>query len=975
MANIRAKRTWVVSSGLAALAAGLAAPASAQTVATAPAATETADANADAIVVTGTRLQQPGLVSNSPITAVDSAEIRLQGATSVENVVNRLPQVTADANENVSNGSDGTARINLRNLGSNRNLILVNGQRLLPVQATDVNFIPAALVQRIDVVTGGASAVYGSDAISGVVNFILRDDLQGVHADAQYSFSGHRNDNEARRSLIGANGYRNAPRSLIDGEKFDANIAMGTNFADDRGNVTAYFGYRQVKPILQANRDVSACALDPADDNTAFTCGGSSNNEFGLFQPLTGPSAGLRFNNTRDGQKTWVPYDNSFRYNYAPLNYFQRSDVRYTAGAFAKYEVDPAAELYGSFMFMDDHTFSQVAPSALFQGSTFTINCNNPFLSQQQGQLLCGSDFGTDVSQNLFIGYRPVAGNARPRRDDLRHTDYRFSGGVRGEIAEGIRYDVNALHSKVLFQENYQNDIDPARANRALQVVNVNGVPTCKSAVDGSDTGCVPLDVFRYNGISDDAFGYIYAPTFTKGVDKETVLSGTLTGDLAPYGVKLPWANDGVGVVLGVEHRRESLLFRADALAQQKGTRNADGKFDVTEYFTEVRIPIAQDQPFAEDLTITGGYRLSDYSTQKKMISTYKGEITYAPVSDLRFRASYNRAIRAPNISELFAAQQIGNVAAQDPCSGPTPVATLQQCQLTGVTAAQYGRIPECPSEVCSAQGGGNPAVKPEEADTYTLGAVISPRFIPRLSLSVDYFNIKVKGYISSIPASLTISQCFATGDPFFCGLFHRDTRSGVLFGEAGYVVSTTQNTGSLKTSGIDFGADYSVPIPWGRLSASFVGTWLNELVNEPLPGLGSYDCKGLFGPTCGQPSPEWRHTARLTFTDDDHFGSFSVNWRYLGGTKLTNNTSNPFLAGDPYVINAKLPAYSYFDLAATVNVRKDIVMRVGINNVFDKDPPAIAQGLLSSFGNGNTYPGIYDVAGRSFFIGLSADF
>lgn len=971
MGSFRNKRVWGLSSGLVALATALAVPAAAQT--TAP--VQTADANAGAIVVTGTRLQQPGLVSNSPITAVDSAEIRLQGATSVENVVNRLPQVTADANENVSNGSDGTARINLRNLGSNRNLILVNGQRLLPVQATDVNFIPAALVERIDVVTGGASAVYGSDAISGVVNFILRDDLEGVRADAQYSFSGHRNDNGARRSLIDANGYRNAPRLQVDGEKFDANIAMGTNFSDGRGNVTAYFGYRKVKPILQANRDVSACALDPADDNTAFTCGGSSNNEFGLFQPLTGPSAGLRFNNTRDGQKTWVPYDNSFRYNYAPLNYFQRSDVRYTAGAFAKYELDPAAEIYGSFMFMDDHSFSQVAPSALFQGSTFTINCNNPFLSQQQGQLLCGNAFGTDASQNLFIGYRPVAGNARPRRDDLRHTDYRFTGGVRGEIAEGIRYDVNALHSKALFQENYQNDIDPARANRALQVVSVNGVPTCKSAVDGTDNGCVPLDVFRYNGISDDAFGYIYAPTFTKGIDKETVVSGIVTADLTPYGIKLPWANDGVGVVVGVEHRRESLVFQADALAQQKGTRESQGKFNVTEYFTEIRIPIAQDQPFAEDLSITGGYRLSDYSTQKKKISTYKGEITYAPVSDLRFRASYNRAIRAPNISELFAAQQIGNVAAQDPCSGPTPVATLAQCQLTGVTAAQFGRIPECPSEVCSAQGGGNPAVKPEEADTYTLGAVIAPRFIPRLSLSIDYFNIKVKGYISSIPASLTISQCFATADPFFCGLFHRDTRSGVLFGEAGYVVSTTQNTGSLKTSGIDFGADYSVPVPFGRMSASFVGTWLNELVNEPLPGLGSYDCKGLFGPTCGQPSPEWRHTARLTFTDDNHFGSVSINWRYLGSTKLTNNTDNPFLAGDPYVINAKLPAYSYFDLAATVNVRKDIVMRVGVNNVFDKDPPAIAQGLLSSFGNGNTYPGIYDVAGRSFFIGLSADF
>lgn len=942
---------------------------------TAPAA-QPEDGQSDTITVTGTRLQQPGLQSNSPITTVTPEEIRYQGATNIENVVNRLPQVTPDANENVSNGADGTARINLRNLGSNRNLILVNGQRLLPIQANDVNLIPGFLVERVDVVTGGASAVYGSDAISGVVNFMLRDDLEGVRADVQYGFSFHDNRNRGLRDLIRANGYDAAPASPLDGQRLDANIAFGTNFADGRGNVMAYFGYRDVKPIVQSDRDVSACALDPADNNSAFTCGGSSNNEFGLFQPLTGPSAGLRFNNTRDGAKTWVPYDSSFRYNYAPLNYFQRSDVRYTAGAFARYEVDPVAELYGSFMFMDDQTFSQVAPSALFQGSTFTVNCNNPFLSAQQGQLLCGGDFGSPtVSQDLFIGYRPVAGNARPRRDDLRHTTYRFTGGVRGELAEGIRYDANVLVSRVLFNENYQNDIDPRRANRALQVVSVGGTPTCTSVIDGTDPSCVPLDVFRYNGISDEAFGYIYAPTFTRGVDKESVLNGTLSADLTSYGVKLPWAEHGLGVVFGVEHRRESLEFRADALAQQKGTRESEGRFHVTEFFTEMRLPILEGRPLAEELSLTGGYRYSQYSTPDTGISTYKGEIAYAPVRDLRLRASYNRAIRAPNISELFAAQQIGNVSAQDPCAGPTPSATPAQCALTGVSAGQYGSIIECPSEVCSAQGGGNPALRPEEADTYTAGLVFSPSFIRRLSLSVDYFNIKVRDYISSIPASLTISQCIATGDPFFCSLFRRDPRSGVLFGEQGYVISTTQNTGSLKTSGIDVGLNYSLPTGAGRFELSMVGTWLNELITEPLPGLGSYDCKGLFGPTCGQPSPEWRHQARLTWSDPSDVASVSLNWRYIGGTSLTNNTDNPFLTGPAYTLNAKIPVYNYFDLAMTAKASEGLVFRAGINNLFDKDPPAIVQGLLASFGNGNTYPGVYDVAGRSLFVGLSAEF
>lgn len=927
------------------------------------------------ITVTGTRIQQPGLISTSPVTTVDSGEIRLQGATNIENVLNRLPQITADANENVSNGSDGTARVNLRNLGSNRNLVLVNGQRLLPIQATDLNFLPSFLVERVDVMTGGASAVYGSDAISGVVNFVLRKDLNGVLADVQYGFSNHHNDDQARRALVSASGYQSALSSPIDGQRFDANIAVGKSFADGRGNIMAYFGYREVQPIMQADRDVSACALDPTNNNTAFTCGGSSNNEFGLFQPLTGPNGGVAFNNTRDGAKTWVPYNSSFRYNYAPLNYFQRNDKRYTAGVFARFEADPAAEVYASFMFMDDRTNSQVAPSALFQGTTYTINCNNPLMSAQQGQLLCGAAYGTAASQDLFIGYRPVAAPARPRRDDLRHTDFRVTGGVRGEIAPGISYDVNGLFSRVLFNENYQNDIDPVRANRGLNVVNVNGVPTCASVVDGSDPACVPLNVFQYAGLSAESLDYIYSPTFTRGMDKETVLSGTITADLTSYGVKSPWADQGVGAVFGVEHRRESLVFHADALAQQKGTLESRGAFNVTEFFTEVRVPVFESRPFAEELTLTGGYRYSKYSTRDEGISTYKGEIAWAPIRDIRFRAGYNRAIRAPNISELFAAQGLGNISAQDPCAGATPSATAAQCAATGVSAAQYGHIIECPSEVCVAQGGGNPALRPEQGDTYTAGVVLSPRFLKRFSLSIDYFDIKVRDYISSIPASLTISQCIATGDPFFCSLFHRDPRTGVLFGEQGYVISTTQNTGSLKTSGFDIGANYAVDTGVGGFSLSFIGTWLKELRNEPLPGLGSYDCVGLFGPTCGQPSPEWRHQARLSWSDTTDIASVSLNWRYIGPTRLTNNTDDPFLTGPAYVINASLPAYSYFDLALSAKVQQNIAFRLGVNNLLDKDPPAIAQGLLYSFGNGNTYPGVYDVAGRTFFIGLNAEF
>jgi outer membrane receptor protein involved in Fe transport len=975
----------LASAAVTALVLGNALPALAQATTGGQVAGDASAPGDDTITVTGSRIAQPGAKSNSPITTVDAAEIKLQGATNIESVLNRLPQITADSNENVSNGSDGTARVNLRNLGSNRNLVLVNGQRLLPIQATDLNFIPSFMIQRVDVMSGGASAVYGSDAVSGVINFVLRDNLNGVKTDVQYGFSAHHNDNAGYRDRVRAAGFTPALSSPVDGQRFDANIAMGANFAEDRGNVTAYFGYRDVRPILQYNRDVSACALDPVFSGnpsaaTALTCGGSSNNQFGRFVPLRDGIAAGGYNNTTDGNKTWVQYNPSFRYNYAPLNYFQRNDTRFTAGAFAKYQVNPAAEVYGSFMFMDDRTNSQIAPSALFQGYPYSINCNNPLMSAQQATLLCGAAAaGTNVTQDVYIGYRPVAAPAQPRRDDLRHTDYRVTGGVKGQIAPGVRYDANALFSTVIFNETYQNDIDPARANRALKVDLVNGVPTCRSVIDGSDPSCVPLNVFQFRGPSAEALNYVYAPTSTEGLDRETVLAGTISLDGGEFGMKLPWAENGIGAVFGVEHRRESLEFRADALAIAKGTKEISGAFNVTEGFTEIRVPIVEDRPFFDELSLTGGYRFSKYSTTGKGISTYKGEIAWAPSADLRLRGGYNRAIRAPNISELFGAQSPGNVTTQDPCSGTNPAATFQQCQRTGVTAAQYGKIIECPSEQCTGFFGGNQALRPEEADTYTAGIVLTPRFAKRLMLSVDYFNIKVKDYIGVIPVSLTISQCIATGDPFFCSLFNRNPRNGVLFGgdaaTAGYVTSTTQNTGSLGTSGLDVAASYAFDTAIGRFGANMVGTWLRDLTTEPLTGLGKYDCKGLFGGTCGQPSPEWRHQARFTWTSLDDKGSISLNWRYIGATDLSFNTTDPFLQGSTYKVNARLPVANYFDLAASASVLDDVTLRIGVNNLLDRDPPAIAQGVLASFGNGNTYPGVYDVAGRTFFVGLSAEF
>ncbi|WP_246847984.1 TonB-dependent receptor domain-containing protein [Sphingomonas beigongshangi] len=981
------------SAALIALATGLMTThaASAQTAAPPPDSADAADAQQaekapDEIIVTGTRIRRPELLSNSPLTTVSSQELALQGTTNIETALNRLPQFTADDNENISNGASGTAQINLRNLGSNRVLTLINGQRMLPTQATDINFVPSALIERVDVSTGGASAVYGSDALSGVVNFILRDRMNGIRLDAQSSVADHTNDNDFVRSIVSTRGYQTPPRHTFDAAKQDINGAFGKDFFDGRLNITVYGGYRHTDPVLQATRDVSACALNTT--GASFACGGSSNTPYGTFVPLGGPYQAQRLTNNIDGTKTWVPYVGSvYAYNYAPLNYFQRIDDRVTGGAFLHAKVVDAAEVYGSFMYMRDRTFSQVAPSALFQGSVFTIPCNNPLMSASQQQMLCGTAAGTGATQNAFIGYRLGGNGTLPRRDNLQHEYYRYMVGVRGDLGSGFSYDVSVLRTKADLDEQYLNDVNVDKANKALYAVSDGkGGVTCQSVLNGSDPNCIPINVFQAGGLTAQQASYLYAPTRTMARTALNVINGSVTGDLGKLGIISPWARDGVGIVIGGEHRRETLLFQGDAQAKANGTQDSDGIISVNEAFGEIELPLIQDKPAFRALTVNGGFRYSAYKNHQDSTGrgssynafTYKGELNWQLVEPLRLRASLNHALRAPNVTELFAPLSVGNVNAADPCAGTAdPRASLAACQLSGVTAAQYNNklIIDCPAGQCSGQFGGNVAVKPETADTLTGGIVLAPNGGRTLSLSVDYYRIKVKDYIGSIDTNTIINQCIKTGSPYYCSLFHRDPITGTIFGTNGYVVSTTLNTGYLLTSGLDFGANLNLGLGrFGKLNAELVGTWLFQTVQQPLPGGGTFDCTGLYGFSCGQPQPEWRHNARLTWSPDRNT-SLSLAWRYIGPTALSSTSSNEFLNGSPDPIDARIRPYHYFDLTAAFTVNENLSLRIGATNLFDRNPPAIDTNLLTVFGNGNTYPGVYDVIGRRLFAGATVKF
>ncbi len=970
------------------------------------------------VVVTGSRIPQPNLTSISPVTAVGSEEMKLEGVTRVEDLINNLPQAFADFGGNISNGATGAATVNLRNLGSQRTLVLVNSRRLMPGDPTqngaaspDLNQIPGALIERVEVLTGGASAVYGADAVAGVVNFIMNDHFEGMRLDAQYSLFQHNNSSSVN-DVVAARGFETPDSNVTDGYSKDFTFMMGMNSADGRGNATVYLGYRTLSKILQANRDFSACTLGSGDE---FTCSGSSTSATGRFIPVDqdpgASGAPANAGVTIDAANNATPWSGAlYGYNFGPLNYYQRPDDRYTAGLFAHYDMNDHATAYTEFMFMNDKTVSQVAPSGAFLGSgngqppffgNYVVNCDNPFLSTSMVDALCNDpDVNRAPGQTdvlVGIGRRNVEGGGR--QDDLEHTSYRGVVGVRGTFAEAWNYDAYGLYGTTVYQENFLNDFSLKRVSNALVVVNdpTTGQPVCRVNVDADvgndDSKCVPWNIFQQGGVTQAAINYVSVPGFKQGQTVEEVVSGSITGDLGHYGIKLPTASDGLGVAFGAEYRREESELKTDQayqtgdlLGQGAAELNTIGAYDVRELFMEARLPIAQDKTAAQDLSFEAGYRYSDYSLGFNT-DTYKFGLNWAPVEDVRFRGSYQRAVRAPNVQELFLQERVQLDGNSDPCAGGfdpmnpgvvTGGATAAECANSGVTAAQYGTILENPAAQYNGLVGGNPDLNPEKSDTYSYGFVLTPRFLPHFSWSADYYDIKVDDLIGSIGADVILNNCLNTGSSDFCGLVHRSPGSGSIWlGTSGFIDDPIINTGSLQIKGIDTEVNYNFDMGGsaGRLAFQLVGTYVDESLVQPLTGSAKYDCKGLYGVSCGVPTPEWRHKFRATWSTPWNL-DLSLSWRYIDSVALDTTSSNPQLTGDVPATDAKLKAMNYLDLAGSYTFHQNITLRVGINNLTDEDPPVLGQSSCPSvFCNGNTFAQLYDTLGRYGFINLTADF
>jgi len=1007
------------------------------------------------IIITGSRIPQPNLTSAAPITVVSDQDVKLSGSTRIEDVLNQLPSVGAAQASGISNGATGTAEVDLRYLGSKRSLALVNGHRLTPgdpagtTQAADLNLIPSALIKRVEVLTGGASSVYGADAVAGVVNFIMDTHFEGIRFDGNWGLYQHTQDNPSVSGGLHINDILNdkgypIPGSTSDGRQIDGTVTIGTAFDDGRGHAVAYFGYRKVNAILQGRRDYSACVLQNSGGGVP-RCGGSATANPGnifLFTHLsatTSTTAAL-------GPGTLTLGNGPNIYNFGPLNYFQRPDERYTAGAFADYEINDAIKPYMEFMFMDDRTLAQIAPSGDFFNTT-SFNCDNPLMSAQQKAIICDptnqvvgfignfpvaagapyntpeNGLGTTTPLNFidpttgaayqrgfgFLARRNTEGG--PRIADLKHTSYRGLLGSRGSFNTAWSYDASFQYGRVNYEQVYKNEFSQARLVRALDVVADPragpgfGQPVCRSVLTGDDPNCKPYDVFGA-APSQASINYLNVNGLITGQTSEQIANANVTGALGEMGVQTPWSDEGVGVNFGAEHRKESLELNPDALfqagdltGQGAPTLPVNGDFTVNELFFETQIPIIH-HAFIDEFSIGAGYRKSWYklsSGRKYDTSTYKISAELAPITDIRLRASYNRAVRAPNIAELFSQIFVGLDGSKDPCAGHQIQANEFGCIASGLPAGQG--TPANPAGQYNGLLGGNPNLSPEKASTITAGVVLQPRFLPRFALTIDYWNIDLKHAIQGYGADAIITACINQTTASFvspaCALVHRSPAGSIWLTPDGFVVDTPNNNGQIKTDGWDIGSTYNHHLGGfmnflGTMSMRFNGTYLHKYkVDKGLTQ--AYDCAGLYGPVCSSGvvassarMPKWRHKARLGFQMPFGLG-LSAQWRYVGKVKAETLVNNETLHGafnfDPTLhVNAQ----NYFDLSATYTLLGRVNLRAGVNNVFDNDPPLVTTGNAVREGsnlcptgscNGNTYPGTWDALGRLFWAGVTVDF
>jgi len=974
------------------------------------------DAESDEIIVTGSRLNvNPNLTSAQPILSIDSAEIATRGIVDIEDLTNALPQVSAGQTADQSNGATGTSQLDLRGLGAQRTLTLVDGRRLpygdSASIAVNLDLVPTNLVERVEVLTGGSSAVYGSDAVAGVVNFILKDDFEGVEADIQYGFAQSSNGREIFEEVLAA-AEQPIPGSVTDGEEITGSITFGANLDGGRGNVTGFAAYQNRNEIIGADRTAAACTLGASTGATSangFGCIGSSN--FRRFNNLAAFGATDVFQQ-ETGEFTPFAGGPAETFNFGASNFFQRPSERYQFYTKANYDLTDDHELFASFGYTETVSDAQIAPSASFGFFQRTINCDNPLLqdplfngqSFAQGVLLCtpeqiATGLNPDGSRALIDGitatHRNVEGGSRNSR--LENSAFRFVGGARGTFAENFDYEVFGQFSKTNDQDTSTNDFLIDNLAQAIDVVDDgNGNAVC---FDQSN-GCVPYNIFQRgpNGeslVTQEALDFIQGVGVTTGQTDQLVLGGNVQTDLSNFGISSPYAPDtGVGLLVGVEYREDGLDASPDQISQRADggftgvggpTLPVAGTLDVFEIFGEIEIPLITGAPLVEELVFNGQYRNSSYNVDGNGVTndfstdTYGLQLTWKPTEDVSFRGQFQRAVRAPNVVELFSGLQTGlpDLAQLpngnfDPCATTGengPSRTAAECANTGVTAAQFAAgVPDIVSGQTQGIFGGEALLTPESSDTFTVGAVITPSALPGLTASIDYFDISVDDVIvAGLGAQTILNECLDTGLASFCDLITRDAAGSLLpSGPGNGFELINLNAAALETSGFDVQVNYGFDLGangLGDVAVQYAGTLLTSSDFIPFDGADVVECEGEFAGECGQPTADYRHRAIATWNTPIEGLSTNVTWRHFGSVR--NDAANPS------TVEETLAAADYFDVSAQWEFFEGITARAGVNNVFEDAFPVSISAGPNTNGNNNTFPGVYDT-GRFVFFGLN---
>lgn len=938
-----------------------------------------------AIVVTGSRIRPPSDEPVSPVFVLDLASVHSAARFRAEDLIASLPFAGTEQGGFLSGQASGTATVNLRGLGSARTLLLINGKRMAPgdplALVADVNMVPLPALKRIEVVSGGASSIYGSDAVAGVINFITDTTFEGVTLSASLGAYVHRNRSSAATAVAQA-GYVVPTGTTVDGWAREVTLQAGTRLGD-RGHLVAYGTFRQVDGVLQRQRDYSACGLSrlrTSDDS--LICLGSSTTAPARFILDGGAGPSVTLDPGTDGFRPYVATRDSF--NFAPDNHLQRPDRRISMGMFGHYDLSPALTPFVELMIADDRTEAQIAPSGLF-GELISVSCANPLLSSAQRVAICGAASAGGERSLISIGRRNIEGG--PRVDDIRHRSVRAILGIRGQISADWQYEGYVQHGQAALEEWFVGDLSRTRISRALDVVTDDrpssptfGRPVCAAAIAGADPACLPYNVWTQAPVTRDVIDYLSVAASMRGRTQERVVNAALTGRLDRAGIRSPWAEEAIGVVIGGEYRHAALhldfdqIYESGELSGQSGTRRPDqrGSFSVLEAFGELQLPLIGPARPVGQLTLEFGGRISQYSTSGWVRSNKVGFVWKD--RGLRLRGSYNRAVRAPNIAELFAPARNPSFSGWDPCAGPAIGGLVNgndfsACAMSGVTQAQFGNISVNPARLFNIRTGGNPNLKPELADTLMLGLSVAPREIPNFNVSLDFFDIRIRHAIGQIGANLILANCVRTGSPTLCNMIHRSPANGSLdLGNDGYVADPLGNSGTVATSGLDIGVHYATSLPepvGGRIRVALTASHVLRHKAERSPDLGSFDCVGLYGLVCGLPTPRWRHRLSAGWSAADG-QTVMLTWRNLGTVSVDRSSSNAILAGAVSPDRGRFPAQNYFDLNVTAPVARHLTVGISILNLFDRDPPLIpADSLIGVMGNGNTFPQFYDPLGR----------